>query len=614
MTTNVRKRHVLRGMRYDRVDLVSEGANGHADILIAKNMDKKPRPRIIRKTMATYECGECGHANDRTAVSKSALCGNCGSADLHYTEVAVTKASTPVKKEPKNDESTNAGQYTYEDEQYDQDNGENGAALGDAVERSVVNKSGWFPVAKGALVTQTGDGSGRSVDDVDNEKLEHQKEGEDSDVGIERMSMTLPVGTRPDKRSGYKKLNTATKVTQKSLFSLVDKKKNILTQEKPGRNSVDYADQGSQEVAESAEQMYRAENHMTPEAEERRESTMSDVNALNKARRRRKTNHEGLDILDNGNEGIYNGRTVRRNGTGTGSKKTTNRQRTAVSPPGNPLDKSRRIVVRKSAPVDDAALPALEALNMGVKLAENMGLILKNNKPDLYETVMEDFVGAMNAAFDTWSSGSAITKSKDADAQADDVAQRVRAIISKAAPDSEDDSDDDDSDDGDSDSSKKNMGGDKMAKKKFYKNISGGRYAGVPVEVAKRLERLDELEELQTVEKFNNMADQVRYVPGFNRERVAKQLRTAFSESEDDGQALFEMLAGASNSQQDSVIYKQLGRSGAGTNSSDPMAAAYAYADANISKSGNGPTREQLIADYIREHGADFYQPAKNLG
>ena len=49
---------------------------------------------------------------------------------------------------------------------------------------------------------------------------------------------------------------------------------------------------------------------------------------------------------------------------------------------------------------------------------------------------------------------------------------------------------------------------------------------------------------------------------------------------------------------------------GAGTDSSDPMARANAFADgSNISKGADGPTREQLVVDYMKQHPGDFYTP-----
>jgi hypothetical protein len=41
------------------------------------------------------------------------------------------------------------------------------------------------------------------------------------------------------------------------------------------------------------------------------------------------------------------------------------------------------------------------------------------------------------------------------------------------------------------------------------------------------------------------------------------------------------------------------------------MAMAEAYADSNISKSGDGPSRDQLIVEYMNQHAADFYQVAQ---
>jgi DNA-directed RNA polymerase subunit RPC12/RpoP len=615
VTTAVRKRHQLTGMKYDRVDLVPDGANAHAHILIAKNKEAQPKRVVTRKAMGQVQCNECG-----SKVAKSAQrCPECSSTDLATTVVQVTKTVHNPKKVPKNDDATNstsnASGYTFEDQQYDQDNGENGQALGDAVERNVLKKSGgWFDVE-----VRKDD-----VDDVDNERFEHEKEGEDPDDDIEQMSMTKPVGTRPDRRSGYK--NGATGAMDVTMMgkSRTGIKRKFL-KEKPGRNSFDYADQGSQEIAESAEHMYRAESQPTPQAQERRESTMSDVFA--KAARRRRKNSEGLDILENGNTGIYQRPGVKRNGTNTGHNKTTSRERTAVAPPGNPLDRGgvgKSFRVRKSN--NDLPLMQLEALNIGVGLAENLGEIIRKGRADLYEETVEDFLTTLNAAFGEWQAGSTITKSKTVDAQAEDVAERVSVIIAKASPEAEmsdEASEGEDADDVDSKRpsipSKKsqNAGEDStsVGKNRFNKSLSDDDpYAGLHPEVVAKLKRLEQVEEERTHGVYLTKARELRGLPGFDEERIAKQLRNAYETlGDDEGDALFQTLSAASNTVQDSAVFKQFGLPGTGTSASeDPMVKAYAYADSSIQKGNVQKSREALVAEYMHQHPGEFYQPAKS--
>lgn len=615
MTTAVRKRHQLTGMKYDRVDLVPDGANAHAHILIAKNKEAKPTRVVTRKAMGQVKCNDCGASMSKSADS----CPKCGSTDLAKTLVQVTKTVQNPKKVPKNDDAknstSNASGYTFEDQQYDQDNGENGQALGDVVERNVLTKSGgWFDVE-----VRKDD-----VDDVDNERFEHEKEGEDSDDDIEQMSMTKPVGTRPDKRSGYK--NGATGATDVTMMgkSRTGIKRKFL-KEKPGRNSFDYADQGSQEIAESAEQMYRSESQPTPKAQERRESTMSDVFA--KAARRRRKNSEGLDILENGNTGIYQRPGVKRNGTNTGHNKTTNSGRTAVAPPGNPLDRGgvgKSFRVRKNN--TDLPLMQLEALNIGVGLAENLGEIISKGRADLYEETVEDFLTTLNAAFGEWQAGSTITKSRTVDAQAEDVAERVSVILAKASPEAEmsdEASEGEDADDVDSKRPKlyskksQNAGEDNtsVGKSRINKSLSDDDpYAGLHPEVVAKLKRLELVEEERTQGVYLAKARELRGLPGFNEEKIAKQLRNAYETmGDDEGDALFQTLSAASNTVQDSAVFKQFGLPGTGTSASeDPMVKAYAYADGAIQKGNVQKTREALVAEYMYQHPGDFYQNAKS--
>lgn len=619
--TQVRKRQALVGMKYDRVDLVGEGANGHADILIAKNR-KSSNSSTVTKAMGSIKCNKCGHMNPKGSGS----CEECGSTNLQKTRIVVTKTVTNPgnKKVPKNDDATNAGQYTFEDEQYDQDNGENGAALGDAVERSSVNK-GWYEedVAKSE--------NGEDVDSVDNEALEHQKEGADPDDDIEQLSMKKPVGLKPDRSGGY--TNTATNSSDSTMSTHKSRffgKKKPLKKEKPGLNSFDYGDQGSQEVAESAEQMYRSQFQPTKEANTRMDSTRSD--ALNKARRGRKSNREGLDIIDHtseGNaEGIYSKPGVKRNGTGTGHGKHTTRQRTAVAPPGNPLDKSRFRVVRKS---QDAStdLAELEAVNVGLKMGENLAMIIRKGRPDLYQTVVEDAVGALNAFMGEWSAGETITKGKNTESLSEDMATRLMAVIEKASPASEMSDEaaegaDPDSMDGVATNAvgklksrtvghNENEKEQTVGKKKVYKSVHGeDPYEGLSPVVKSQLQRLADFEEMQTHEVYLKKAREVRYLPGFDEEKVAKQLRNAYEESQEDGDYLFQTLAAASNGQKDSAVFKQFGQPGVGSMANDnPMARAAEYASSHIGKSAEGMTLEQLQVQYMREHPGDFYQEAK---
>lgn len=617
--TQVRKRHILTGMKYDRVDLVGEGANGHADILIAKN--RQPvKVRSVHKAMGTFECAECG--TQHSSVTKSATCSECGSLNLNYTEVLVTKKVTPMtKKAPKNDDATNAGQYTFEDEQYDQDNGENGQALGDAVERATLNKkAGWFEVDVEKADT------GTDVGNVDNTEMEAQKEGEDRDDDIEALAEKKPTGLSPDKRSGY--TNTATSSSDSTMsthksryFSLTKKVK----KEKPGRNSFDYGDQGSQEVAESAEQMFRSQSQPTQAAQSRQESTMSKV--VVKARRGRKTNHEGLDIIDHtkdGAEGIYSKPGVKRNGTGTGHNKHTTKPRTSVAPPGNPMDKGG---VSKSI---DPSLPTLEALNLGTQLAENIHLILKNNKPELFNAVVTEFVDALGTGMNEWIDGSTITKAKNTDAQAQDVAQRVLDIISKASPASEMSDEaaegcDPDKMDDVADNSvgklKTSYPGNNQNEKEqtvvgknkdaIFKSVDDDPYEGLSEPVVKKLQQLDELVELQTQEKYIQKARTLKTLPGFSEEKIAKQLRSAYEVDEEGGDYLYQTLSAAANTTKDSEIFKQYGMPGQGASEDDPIAKARAYAQSHISKGAEGPSEDVLMAEYMKQHGAEFYAEAK---
>jgi hypothetical protein len=627
--TQVRKRQRLTGMRYDRVDLVNDGANAHAHIVLAKNKSLPPRSQTVSKAMSQIKCNNCQKMNAKGASS----CKFCHSTDLAKTRIEITKTVTnakpPSKKTPKNDDATNAGQYTFEDEQYDQDNGENGESLGDAVERSVMNKSldggGWFEedIEKSDVGTE--------VDNVDNEKMEHQKEGEDDDEDIETLAETKPTKTTRQRPVGYQNTNTSTHantgMTHKSRrydFELTLGKKKPLKKnaEKPGLNSLDHADEGSQNVAESAEQMYRANSQPTEPAQTRLESTMSDANGplrVGKARRRKRSNAEGLDIMENGSDGVYSKPGVKRNGTGTGHSKYTTRARTAVSPPGNPLDKSR---------FSASDHVALEALNLGVKLAENMASIHKSGNFDVYPEMMADFVNAVNAAAQEWYVDGSVTKAKDAGKYAEDIANRAYAILAKASPASEMsdeaaegvDPEDMDSVADNGMGKLKDVGGDdtKVGKNKSLKKSRNADYD----EVTKaKFDQLDALLEERTQTEFINKAKQMRALPGFNQEVVAKQLRDAYEISTENGEQLEKMLIASANHVADSSVMKQFGMTGSGSvmggdDMDAKMAQAYASAEQQIGKSntatGIAKTKEQLAVEYMMDHGADFYQQAKS--
>lgn len=615
-------------MKYDRVDLVADGANGEAHILLTKS--KKPKPKTFQdvKAMGQVECNKCGAKNPRFAKK----CMKCGSTNLAKTLVTVTKTVTNpgMKKAPKNDDATNstsnASGYTFEDEQYDQDNGENGQILGDNEEAppvTMTNKSrDWFDV------TVRKDAAGTEVGNVVNDEHEEEKEGEDNDEDIENLADQSPTAkiTRP-KPQGYTSTATSssdsTMMTHKSLRSPFAKK---VKKQKSGLNSWDKGDLGSQGVAESAEQMYRSESQPTELDSSKQESSMSLV----KARRKKKTNAEGLDIIDHndGATGIYSKPGVKRNGTGTGHRAgLSTRQRTAVPPPSNPLDKSR-YALRKS----DVSLATLEALNLGVGLAENIELILKNKRPDMYEVVVNDFLDTLNAAASAWVGGETVTKSKNADAQAQDVADRVLDIVAKASPESymsDEAAEGEDADKMDGvatnsvgklkSSTVGHNANEKMEEvvgknKKLYKSAQaqGDPYANLHPVVKSQLLAFEEMKREREHEVYLAKARQMPNLVGYDEERVAKQLEDAYAESDEQGQWLEQTLTAASNGQKDSAVFKQIGRPGAGTGSNDPMAQAQAYADSHVSKGADGPTREQLVVEYMSQHPGDFYQTAKS--
>jgi hypothetical protein len=276
--------------------------------------------------------------------------------------------------------------------------------------------------------------------------------------------------------------------------------------------------------------------------------------------------------------------------------------------------------------MDDTALQTVEALNLGVQFAENMNLIMKSGKAeDLYPTVMEEFVKTVNASASAWFSGSTVTKSKDTAKQVEDIAERALEILAKAS-DSSDDSDDDE-DDSDSDSSDDSMKG-KLKKFRVVKNkeqtnmgnknvtkslTDDDPYAGLSDVVKSKLEKYDEFMELREQEKYDKLAKSLRNIPGFNQEKIAKQLRSAYEADEEGGQYLYQTLQASANQAQDSVVFKQIGMPGQGPDGSDPMEKARAFAKSKVSKSGDGPTEDQLMVEYMRENPAEFYQEAKQV-
>jgi hypothetical protein len=296
-----------------------------------------------------------------------------------------------------------------------------------------------------------------------------------------------------------------------------------------------------------------------------------------------------------------------------------------VAPPKNHLDvgKSRTFRVRKSNN-SDLPLMQLEALNLGVGLAENLGEILKKGRTDLYDAVVEDFLSTLNAGFGEWQAGSTITKSKTVDAQADDIVDRVSAIIEKASPEAEMSDEAAEGEDPDEVDSKRPSNPSKKSQNAGEDNTSVGKnrvtkslsepYEGLSDVVKSRLQRLEALEEEREQGTYLAKARELRSLPGFDEERIAKQLRNTYETlGTEEGDALFQTLSASANAVQGSAVFKQLGMPGTGTSASDdPMTKAYAYADGLIQKGNVAKSREVLIADYMRDNPAEFYQPAKS--
>lgn len=240
---------------------------------------------------------------------------------------------------------------------------------------------------------------------------------------------------------------------------------------------------------------------------------------------------------------------------------------------------------------------------------------------------MSDFVETLNAYFGEWQAGSTITKAKTVDAQAEDVAERVSAIIAKASPESEMSDEASEGEDADAVDSKRPSVPSKKSQNAGEDNTSVGKnrvnkslsepdpYEGLSPIVKSRLQRLELLEEEREQSAYLAKARELRGLPGFNEERIAKQLRSTYETlGEEEGNALFQTLSASANAVQDSSVFKQFGMPGTGTSATDdPMAKAYAYADGLIQKGNITKSREALIADYMRDHGAEFYQPAKSV-
>jgi hypothetical protein len=612
MTTAVRKRgrQTLTNLKVSRVDLVPDGANEWADIVFAKAREQTPD--VVHKARGSVMCNNC-----KKPIGKGhTTCPNCGSTNLSKTRIDVIKSVTPVKKPPKNDAAPDNQSETYDDTARDDDQDEDD-----------VQKSGWYDI----------DVRKDDIEDVDNKSREKMVEGEDNDDDIEALAEKTP--DKATKRSGFK--NTSSPAEDTTMMTMKNRSGSVTVMAKGKKLnfSVDHGDEGSQEVVENAEQMYRSESEPDTSSDDHMDNTLASVvhkafgpgptqlRAIKRGTKKKGIGKkQGLQALDLSTYKFYDQSGVTRNGTntghGAGNNKTTTRQRTAVPPPPNPNDPGasggpvgKSLRIRKSLLRTDTA--PIEALNLSTAFADNMCAVLKSGSAENYAVVMDDFVSTMNAAASVWFAGDTVAKANTAAVQRNRIVERVQNILkaSTEAESSDDaaagkDEDEVDSERPDNPAHKPTStdAGDvtgmvNKGKEDIYKGLSPA--------AAKILAEAEQVIEKGKVDRWNDTAAQYADIPGTDVTALAKSLRSLHETDEANYNAVVTALDAAKAQLADSAVFTQIGKSGAGSRNADPMAKANEYADTMVLKSGVAKSRDELVMEYMLEHPGEFYQQSK---
>jgi hypothetical protein len=219
--------------------------------------------------------------------------------------------------------------------------------------------------------------------------------------------------------------------------------------------------------------------------------------------------------------------------------------------------------------------------------------------------VMTELNNVMDAAAERWMSGTTVSKAapKARRKQLEIIKRKVQSVIAKAE-------------------------GKEMPKKpkrpssldglqlpddvaSYIKELEGDVsksdddiYKGLSPEVAKRLQRADELVEKQYTKDWEDIAKNYTHVPG-DKSELAAALRTAFETSPEAFNTLKKSLDAAQYNLAQSDVFKQYGSRGT-DDGSDEVAKRHKEAEELVSK-GDYPTVEQAeVALMNKKPGAHY--------
>lgn len=234
---------------------------------------------------------------------------------------------------------------------------------------------------------------------------------------------------------------------------------------------------------------------------------------------------------------------------------------------------------------------AVEVMNLSTALAAKISKIFKSgnlkNAEAVYENVMTEFNGVMDAATQSYLSGASISKSSEVGKQATLIQKRVSRILKT---------------EGGTMPKKQRPDGVDFEKlpddlKSYISELEGTDdvekadiFKGLTPEAAKIVKQAAETNEQSTAQKFLDIAKAFTHIPG-DKSELAKSLRKAKETDEATYKTLIDTLTASNENLKQGDIFKSYGSRGAGDPSDDPK---MKEAKELVSK-GTYPTIEQAM-------------------
>lgn len=253
---------------------------------------------------------------------------------------------------------------------------------------------------------------------------------------------------------------------------------------------------------------------------------------------------------------------------------------------------------------EDKDVAKYEALNLTTALAEKITKAFDDPETarSVYETVMTEFNGVMDGAAKKWFNGKTVTKRAGLDQLKETVSKRLaEGIVAKtkvARPEALDNMELPDDVKEYIASLETGAVEDKEVEKK-----DEDIYKGLSPEVVERIQKADRLVEENEQRRWNEIAKSYRHFPG-DKDELAKTLRGLSEKAPAEYEALKKTLDAAEHNLDQSDIFKSIGTTGAGSESTGSDVEIRKSKAKKLVDDGKFKTLAQAEAHLLDEHYA----------